>query len=84
MLPFRILVTALLRPRIAMPDYASNLRRLMARLNLTVREVSERTGLDQRTIKGILRGDNSKPHARTLHQLAAGLGADVDELFQTP
>lgn len=67
-----------------MSDYASNLRRLMARLNLTVREVSEQTGLDQRTIKGILRRGGSKPHARTLHQLAAGLGVNVDELFQTP
>jgi transcriptional regulator with XRE-family HTH domain len=67
-----------------MPDYASNLHRLMARLNLTVREVSERTGLDQRTIKDLLRGSKSKPHARTLHQLAAGLQVDVNELFQTP
>lgn len=67
-----------------MSDYASNLRRLMARLNLTMRDVAEQTGLDQRTIKGILRGSDSKPHARTLHQLAAGLGVDVNELFQTP
>jgi transcriptional regulator with XRE-family HTH domain len=56
----------------------------MARLDLTVRDVAERTGLDQRTIKGILRRNSSKPHARTLHQLAAGLGVDVNELFQTP
>ncbi|HEX4147938.1 MAG TPA: helix-turn-helix transcriptional regulator [Pirellulales bacterium] len=67
-----------------MPDYASNLHRLMARLNLTVRDVAQRTGLDQRTIKGLLRGNQPKPHARTLHQLAAGLGVDVNELFQTP
>ena len=67
-----------------MSDFASNLRRLMARLNLTVRDVAEQTGLDQRTIKGILRRNDSKPHARTLHQLAAGLGVDVNELFQTP
>ena len=65
-----------------MPDFATNLRRLMARLGLTVGQVVERTGLDERTVKGILSGMSAKPHARTLHQLAAGLGVDVDELFQ--
>jgi transcriptional regulator with XRE-family HTH domain len=67
-----------------MPDYASNLRRLMARLNLTLHDVAEQSGLNVRTVKGLLRGTKSKPHARTLHQLAAGLGVNVDELFQTP
>jgi transcriptional regulator with XRE-family HTH domain len=67
-----------------MPDYAANLRRLMARLGITVGQVVERTGLDERTIKGILSGAKAKPHARTLHQLAAGLEVDVDELFQNP
>jgi transcriptional regulator with XRE-family HTH domain len=65
-----------------MPDFATNLRRLMARLGLTVGQVVERSGLDERTIKSILSGASAKPHARTLHQLAAGLNVDVDELFQ--
>ena len=65
-----------------MPDFATNLRRLMARLGLTVGQVVERTELDERTVKGILSGTSAKPHARTLHQLATGLGVDVDELFQ--
>lgn len=65
-----------------MPDFATNLRRLMAQLGITIGQVVERTGLDERTIKGILSGSNIKPHARTLHQLAAGLEVSVDELFQ--
>ncbi len=56
----------------------------MARLDLTVEGVARRTGLDERTVKGILSGANSKPHARTLHQLAVGLGVSTDELFQSP
>jgi transcriptional regulator with XRE-family HTH domain len=67
-----------------MPEYAANLRRIMARLGITIDQVVERTGLDERTIKGILSGASLKPHARTLHQLAAGLDVPVDELFQNP
>ncbi len=65
-------------------DFATNLRRLMARQGLSVLQVVERTGLDERTIKTILSGANSRPHARTLFQLAQGLGVESDELFQTP
>ncbi|HEY2838104.1 MAG TPA: helix-turn-helix transcriptional regulator [Pirellulales bacterium] len=61
-----------------------NLRRIMVRLDLTVEGVARRSGLDERTVKGILSGGNSKPHAHTLHQLAAGLGVSTDELFQSP
>lgn len=67
-----------------MHDYAANLRRLMARQGLTLHDLVERTGLYERTLKGILAGTNKKPHAKTLHRLAAGLGVDADELFQDP
>ena len=66
-----------------MAEYSANLRRLMARLGLTVEDVAQRSGLDVRTVKGILRGSHS-PHAKTLHQLAAGLEVSADELFQDP
>jgi transcriptional regulator with XRE-family HTH domain len=66
-----------------MHDYAANLRRLMARQGLTLQDLMQRTGLHERTLKGILAGSN-KPHARTLHRLAAGLGVEADELFQDP
>jgi hypothetical protein len=62
---------------------ASNVRRVMARTGLTLRQVVEATGLCERTVKGLLAGKN-KPHARTLHLLAAGLGVSTDELFQDP
>lgn len=61
-----------------------NLRRVMARQGLTIAEVVRRTGLDDRTIKAMLRDPTARPHARTLHQLAEGLGIHVDELFQNP
>ncbi|MBX7164803.1 MAG: helix-turn-helix domain-containing protein [Pirellulales bacterium] len=65
------------------PNVAANLRRLMARLNLTNLDVAQRCGLDLRTVKSILAG-RRQPHPRTLHRLATGLEVDADELFQTP
>lgn len=60
-----------------------NLLRLIAAGGLSVRGVAERTGLDERTIRGILVGGN-KPHVQTLHRLAQGLGVKVDEFFVDP
>lgn len=60
-----------------------NLRRLMALRGLSIRQLAEKTGLDERTILGVLSGAN-KPQARTLHRLAEGLGTSVDEFFLDP
>lgn len=67
-----------------MAKYAGdNLRRLMATHGLTVEQVVEQTGLDKRTIQGILDGSN-KPHMRTINRLAKGLAVRVDEFFLDP
>jgi transcriptional regulator with XRE-family HTH domain len=66
-----------------MTDLAANVRRLMARCDMTLDDVVVATGLNQRTIKALLSGKN-KPHARTLHRLAAGLDVSTDEFFQNP
>jgi transcriptional regulator with XRE-family HTH domain len=55
----------------------------MARSGMTLAQLVETSGLHQRTVKGILSG-KTKPHCRTLHRLAAGLGVSTDELFQNP
>jgi transcriptional regulator with XRE-family HTH domain len=55
----------------------------MARWNMTQADVVEATGLDERTLRSFIRGD-ARPHARTLHKLASGLGVEVDELFHDP
>jgi transcriptional regulator with XRE-family HTH domain len=60
-----------------------NLSRLLAAEGLSARQVAKRTGLDARTIRGILSG-RSKPHAQTLHRLAEGLGVKIDEFFVDP
>ncbi len=60
-----------------------NLRRLMAAKDLTIAQVAECTGLDKRTIQGILDG-TKRAHVRTLGRLAKGLGVPVEELFLQP
>ena len=60
-----------------------NLRRVMAQDGLSLGEVVEKTGLDRRTVQGILEHSN-KPHPRTLHRLAKGLGVSPDEFFVSP
>lgn len=60
-----------------------NLRRLMAEQGLSLGEVAQRTGLDERTVRALQRGA-SRPRAKTLHRLARGLGVPVDELFVDP
>jgi hypothetical protein len=60
-----------------------NLQRLVAAAGMSIHQVAKRTGLDQRTIRGILNGVK-KPHARTLHRLATGLGVSMDEFFIDP
>jgi transcriptional regulator with XRE-family HTH domain len=60
---------------------ATNLRRVMARDNLTFDEVVTATELDERTLRALARG-TTNPHARTLHKLAQGLGISIDELFR--
>jgi transcriptional regulator with XRE-family HTH domain len=67
-----------------MSDHAGpNLLRLMAAAELSIQEVAQRSGLDERTIRGIARGTH-RPHPRTLHRLAGGLGVSVDEFFIAP
>ena len=60
---------------------AGNLRRIMARDDLTYDQVVTATELDERTLRSLARGA-THPHARTLHKLANGLGVSIDELFQ--
>jgi len=63
--------------------HGANVRRLMARLDMTLDEVVEATGLDERTVRSMSQGI-TRPHARTLYKLANGLGVSTDELFQDP
>ena len=60
-----------------------NLRRVIAEQGLSLHEVAQRTGLDRRTVRGILRGAGT-PHSQTIHRLADGLGVAADEFFVSP
>jgi transcriptional regulator with XRE-family HTH domain len=82
--PVPSFVTVVNSTSIAQRDAATvaiNVRRHMARAGLTFEDIVTATELDERTVRGIVRGTKN-PHARTLHKLAHGLGVTVDDLFQ--
>lgn len=62
---------------------AENLTRIMATQGLSIGQVVDKCGLDQRTVRAILNGQH-RAHARTLHRLAEGLAVPIDELFLDP
>jgi len=62
---------------------SENLWRLMADQCLTTEQLAERSGVDKRTIKGIL-DRTKKPQPRTIGRLAQGLGVATDALFVEP
>ena len=65
------------------PFLRENLVRLMAARGLSLAALSQRSAVDRRTIRNLLRGEGRvRPH--TVHQLAAGLETSVDELFVDP
>jgi transcriptional regulator with XRE-family HTH domain len=69
--------------KITEPDYAANLRRLMARRGWKLADLVRHSGLNLRTLKGILSGGH-RPRPQTLHRLAAGLNVAVEEFYQDP
>jgi transcriptional regulator with XRE-family HTH domain len=67
-----------------MADYiGDNLLRLMAAAGMSAEQVMGKTGVDKRTIRAILNRAH-RPHARTLHRLAEGLGVSIDKELVDP
>ncbi|MBN2292627.1 MAG: helix-turn-helix transcriptional regulator [Pirellulales bacterium] len=67
-----------------MADHAGdNLRRLMAERGLSTKDLIEMTGMDRRTLGGILAGTH-RTHPRTINRLAKSLGVSSDEFFVSP
>ncbi|MGW8258359.1 MAG: helix-turn-helix domain-containing protein [Thermoguttaceae bacterium] len=60
-----------------------NLHRIVAAAGMSVCQVARLTGLDKRTVSGILSG-TKKPRANTLHRLAKGLNVSINEFFIDP
>lgn len=60
-----------------------NLRRLLAKLDLSIEQACQRCGLDKRTIAAILDA-KTKPRSHTISRLAKGLGVSTDEFFLEP
>lgn len=60
---------------------AAALQRTIETQKLTTHDVARRTGVDEPTVRRLLRDDEAKPPLRTLQKLAEGLGLDLHELI---
>ena len=63
----------------AMTSLGKKVQKRREELNLTLAELSERSGLLPQTINAIERGASRQPRYDTLHRLAAALEEDVAE-----
>ena len=59
------------------------LDRILARKNLSIRQVSLLTGVPRSTIDDIITGKRS-PRMSTMEQLAKGLNVRITDLFESP
>ena len=59
---------------------AERMRVIRARLGLSLKDASERTGVDRHTLRQLELGGR-EPRYPTLHKIAEGYGVDVEELL---
>lgn len=60
---------------------AMNIRRLLAKFNVEPQAFAETTGVDERTLRGVIQS-RTTPHVRTIKRIADGFGVEVDELYR--
>ena len=58
------------------------LKRERLRQNLTLRELSERTGIDEAALSRLENGQNSNPKVDTMYRVASALGKTISWTFE--
>lgn len=61
--------------------WLDNLKELKKRTGMSVKQISERTRLPERTINRIFSGDTDHPYADTLDIIVKALGYDLGDIF---
>ena len=61
--------------------WLDNLKELKKSKGMTSKQISEQTGLPERTVKRIFSGDTDNPYVDTLHRIATVLGASLDDIL---
>lgn len=69
------------KPRRSSRGVAAILQRIMETRRLSVDDVERRSGINEQTVRQLLRDDDTRPGVRTLQQLADGLGIELRELL---
>jgi transcriptional regulator with XRE-family HTH domain len=61
--------------------WLENLKELKKKTGLTVKQISEKTNIPERTINRILSGETDHPYADTLDIIVKALGYDLGDIF---
>ena len=61
--------------------WLENLQELKKKKGMTVKQISEKTSLPERTINRILSGETDHPYADTLDIIVKALGYDLGDIF---
>lgn len=61
--------------------WLENLKELKKKTGMTVKQISEKTALPERTINRILSGETDHPYADTLDIIVKALGYDLGDIF---
>ena len=61
--------------------WLENLKELKKKTGMTVKQISEKTALPERTINRILSGETDHPYADTLDIIVKAIGYDLGDIF---
>lgn len=61
--------------------WLDNLKELKKKTGMTVKQISEKTSLPERTINRIFSGETDHPYADTLYIIVKSLGYDLGDIF---
>lgn len=61
--------------------WLDNLKELKKKTGMSVKQISEKTNLPERTVTRIFAGDTDNPYVDTLHRIVTVLGGSLDDIL---
>ena len=61
--------------------WLDNLKELKSSKGMTAKQIADRSGLPERTVKRVLSGDTANPYLDTLQRIATALDSSLDALL---
>ena len=61
--------------------WIDNIKELKKKIGMSSKQIADKTGLPERSVKRIFSGDTTNPYVDTIHRIAIALGSSLDEIF---